>query len=142
MSMSSSGGVPRVTNARLDKVKPKVVFFFAMPASIGRARVNFQARSARLQRKVSYVDLSLFQLIEGFCYAVPRAMTKQERKHRRVNALHDRVAVRPRLAAYLASERRLAFNQDGFFATIIFWMIDHDGRSSGASSRGLVSSTY
>ena len=64
---------------------------------------------------VSYVDLSLFQMIEGLRYAFPRAMTKQERKHRRVIALHDRVAARPRLAAYLASERRLPFNQEGIF---------------------------
>ena len=65
--------------------------------------------------KVSYVDLSLFQMIEGLRYAFPRAMTKQERKHRRVIALHDRVATRPRLAAYLASARRLPFNQQGIF---------------------------
>ena len=66
-------------------------------------------------KAVSYVDLSLFQMIEGLRYAFPRAMTKQERKHRRVIALHDRVAARPRLAAYLASERRLPFNQEGIF---------------------------
>jgi len=63
----------------------------------------------------SYVDLSLFQMIEGLRYAFPRAMTTQERKHRRVIALHDRVAARPRLAAYLTSERRLPFNQEGIF---------------------------
>ncbi|MPZ77833.1 MAG: glutathione S-transferase [Deltaproteobacteria bacterium] len=63
----------------------------------------------------SYVDLSLFQMIEGLRYAFPRAMTKQKRKYRRVIALHDRVAARPRLAAYLASERRLPFNQEGIF---------------------------
>ncbi len=64
---------------------------------------------------ISYVDLSLFQMIEGLRYAFPHAMAKQERKHRRVIALHDRMAVRPRLAAYLASERRVAFNQEGIF---------------------------
>ena len=64
---------------------------------------------------VSYVDLSLFQMIEGLRYAFPGAMTKQERKHRRVIAMHERVAVRPRLAAYLASKRRLPFNQEGIF---------------------------
>jgi glutathione S-transferase len=63
----------------------------------------------------SYVDLSLFQMIEGLRYAFPRAMTQQERKHPRVIALHDRVAARPPLAAYLASERRLPFNQEGIF---------------------------
>jgi glutathione S-transferase len=63
----------------------------------------------------SYVDLSLFQMIEGLRYAFPRAMAKQERKYRRVIALHDRMAARPRMAAYLASERRLPFNQEGIF---------------------------
>jgi glutathione S-transferase len=64
---------------------------------------------------VSYVDLSLFQMIEGLRYAFPRAMAKQEPKYRRVIALHDRMAARPRLAAYLGSERRLPFNQEGIF---------------------------
>jgi glutathione S-transferase len=64
---------------------------------------------------VCYVDLSLFQMIEGLRYAFPSAMTKQERQHRRVIALHDRIAARPRLAAYLASQRRLPFNQEGIF---------------------------
>jgi glutathione S-transferase len=64
---------------------------------------------------VSYVDLSLFQMIEGLRYAFPRAMKKQERKYRRVIALHERLAARPRLAEYLASERRLPFNQEGIF---------------------------
>jgi glutathione S-transferase len=64
---------------------------------------------------VSYVDLSLFQMIEGLRYSLPRAMTKQQRKYRRLIALHDRMAARPRLAAYLASERRLPFNQEGIF---------------------------
>jgi len=65
--------------------------------------------------KVSYVDLSLFQMIEGLRYAFPGAMTKQGRKHSRVIALHDRIATRPRLGAYLGSERRLPFNQEGIF---------------------------
>ena len=54
-------------------------------------------------------------MIEGLRYAFPRTMTKQERKCRRVIALHDLVQERPRLAAYLASERRLPFNQEGIF---------------------------
>ena len=29
--------------------------------------------------------------------------------------LHDRVAIRPNIKAYLASERRIAFNEDGIF---------------------------
>jgi glutathione S-transferase len=72
-------------------------------------------RGVLVGNAVSYVDLSLFQMIEGLRYAFPRAMTKQERKHRRAIALHDRIAARPRLATYLASERRLPFNQEGIF---------------------------
>jgi glutathione S-transferase len=68
-----------------------------------------------LGRKVCYVDLSLFQMIEGLRYAFPRAMAKLEKNHPRAIALHDRVSARPRLAAYLASERRIPFNQDGIF---------------------------
>jgi glutathione S-transferase len=66
-------------------------------------------------RTVSYVDLSIFQMVEGLRYAFPRAMGKQERKHPRLVKLHDRVAARPRLAAYLSSGRRLPFNQQGIF---------------------------
>ena len=33
----------------------------------------------------------------------------------RVAALHDTVAARPRIAAYLASDRRIPFNQQGIF---------------------------
>jgi glutathione S-transferase len=66
-------------------------------------------------KTVSYVDLSIFQMIEGLRYAFPRAMAKRERKHPRLVALRDRVAARPRLAVYLASERRLPFNRQGIF---------------------------
>jgi len=65
--------------------------------------------------KVSYVDLSMFQMIAGLRYAFPRAMARLEPKHRRLVALHDRVSARPRLAAYLSSPRRLPFNQQGIF---------------------------
>ena len=63
----------------------------------------------------SYVDLSLFQIVAGLRYAFPKAMARLERKLPRVVALHDRVAVRPRIAAYLASERRLPFGEEGIF---------------------------
>jgi glutathione S-transferase len=68
-----------------------------------------------LGRKVSYIDLSIFQLIEGLRYAFPKAMKRMERTVPRLVALRDRVAVRPRIKAYLKSERRIAFNEDGIF---------------------------
>ena len=42
-------------------------------------------------------------------------MARLEPQHTRVVSLHDRIAARPRIAAYLASERRIAFNQYGIF---------------------------
>jgi glutathione S-transferase len=66
-------------------------------------------------RKLSYVDLSLFQIVEGLRYAFPNRMQAFERKIPGLIALHDRVAARPHIAAYLASERRIAFNEDGIF---------------------------
>jgi len=68
-----------------------------------------------LGKKVSYVDLSMFQMIAGLRYAFPRAMARLEPKYRGLIALHDRVFTRPRLAAYLASDRRIPFNQEGIF---------------------------
>lgn len=64
---------------------------------------------------LTYVDLSMFQLIAGLRYAFPRAMEEAEAKVPRLPALHDRVAALPRIAAYLASERRIELNQQGIF---------------------------
>jgi glutathione S-transferase len=61
------------------------------------------------------VDLSAFQVVEGLRYAFPNAMARLEAKIGRVVALRDRVAERPRIAAYLQSKRRLPFNQEGIF---------------------------
>jgi glutathione S-transferase len=66
-------------------------------------------------RRLTYADLSLFQLVAGLRYAFPRAMARLQKRHPRVISLHDRVAKRPRIAAYLASERRIAFNEQGIF---------------------------
>jgi len=65
--------------------------------------------------RATYADLSLFQVVAGLRYAFPRAMGREERRHRRVMALAEQVAARPRIAAYLASPRRIPFNEDGIF---------------------------
>ncbi|NKK74735.1 glutathione S-transferase [Rhizobium leguminosarum bv. viciae] len=64
---------------------------------------------------LTYVDLSLFQVIEGLTYAFPKAMAKRKAEYPGLLALHDAVAKRPNIARYLASPRRLAFNQEGIF---------------------------
>ncbi len=68
-----------------------------------------------LGRSVSYMDLSLFQLIEGLRYAFPKAMKAIERGVPRVVAVRDRIAERERIKKYLKSPRRLAFNESGIF---------------------------
>ena len=65
--------------------------------------------------KLSYADLSLFQAVEGLRYAFPKAMERAEGDVPNVIALHDRVAARPGIKAYLASDRRIPFNQHGLF---------------------------
>lgn len=61
----------------------------------------------------SYVDLSLFQVMAGLEYAFPKAMAKQ--KVPLLRDLAKRVSERPNVAAYLASDRRVAFNTSGIF---------------------------
>jgi glutathione S-transferase len=64
---------------------------------------------------LSYVDLSMFQVIAGLRYAFPRAMARLAPRCPRLMALHQRVAARPRIAAYLRSKRRLPFGKQGLF---------------------------
>ena len=65
--------------------------------------------------ELSFADLSLFHVIEGLHYAFPKRMKRFERKVPNVIALIERVAKRPRIAAYLASEQRIPFNEQGIF---------------------------
>jgi len=66
-------------------------------------------------RRLTYVDLSVFQIIEGLRYAFPRHMKRFEKKIPGLVDLHDRVQKRPRIAAYLASDRRIPFSQWGIY---------------------------
>lgn len=65
--------------------------------------------------KLSYADLSLFQLVEGLRYAFPTAAERALARTPAVLDLHHRVAALPRVAAYLSSERRIGFNELGIF---------------------------
>jgi glutathione S-transferase len=75
--------------------------------------VERNERGVLVGRAISYVDLAAFQIIEGLTYAFPRAFAKQ--RVPRLRALHDRVAARPRIAAYLASDRRHPFSEEDIF---------------------------
>ena len=63
----------------------------------------------------TYADLSLFQVVQGLRYAFPRRMHKLMADYPRIETVAEAVEDRPRIASYLASTRRLAFNEDGIF---------------------------
>ena len=65
--------------------------------------------------RLSYADLSLFQLVEGLRYAFPNAAQQALAATPTVVALRNRVAALPKVAAYLRSDRRIAFNETGIF---------------------------
>jgi glutathione S-transferase len=68
-----------------------------------------------LGRKATYVDLSMFQVIEGLRYAFPKAAKVFEQDVPGLVSIRDKVAARPGIKAYLASPRRIAFNEMGIF---------------------------
>jgi glutathione S-transferase len=79
--------------------------------------------------RLSYADLSLFQVVAGLQYAFPAAMKRIARRHPRVLRVHAQVAARPRIARYLASPRRIAFNEEGIFRH--YPELDGAGRDRG-----------
>ncbi len=89
---------------------PKYLGYFERVIERNNSRGGYLIGNA-----ATYPDLSLFQIVAGLRYAFPRATARLERKCPRAVALHDRVAARPRIAAYLASDRRIPFNEQGIF---------------------------
>jgi glutathione S-transferase len=90
---------------------------YQVPKMLGYFERVLQQNGGRYSvgRRLSYVDLSLFQIVEGMRYAFPKRMKRFEKKIPGLIALHDRVAKRPRIRAYLASKRRLPFSQWGIY---------------------------
>jgi glutathione S-transferase len=96
------------SNAFCEARIPKFLGYFEQVLDRGDGR-------HAIGRRHSYVDLSLFQLMSGLDYAFPNAMKSIRRRTAKLRALQERVAERPNVAVYLASERRIAFNEDGIF---------------------------
>jgi glutathione S-transferase len=94
----------------LDNRLPKFFGYFETVLARNTRGDRFAA-GARL----TYVDLSLFQIVAGLRYAFPLAMRRAARRYRKLYGLHARIQERSRIAAYLASPRRVAFNTDGIF---------------------------
>ena len=83
---------------------------------LARNRGNAEREVPRLVGgKLTYADLSLFHVVEGLLYALPKATKRALRKTPLVAKLHAGVPRQRRLAAYLASERRIDFNEQGIF---------------------------
>jgi glutathione S-transferase len=96
-------------NFRKERV-PKYLGYFEKVLARNPAGDRFSVGA-----RFSYVDLSLFELIEGLNYAFPRAFARQARRLPLLMALHRRVKERPLVAAYLGSNRRLPYDQVGIF---------------------------
>jgi len=68
-----------------------------------------------IDRRWTYADCSLFQLVEGLRYMFPERMAALERDYPNLLRVHDLVAELPGIHTYLRSNRRLPFNTDGIF---------------------------
>lgn len=96
--------------AFIERRLPKYLNYFE------RVLASNPAGSGQLVGKaLSYVDLSMFQLMAGLRYAFPHAMSQLESRYPHLVSLHHELSRRPQLARYLASKRRIAFNQKGIF---------------------------
>ncbi len=100
----------RRTKDFLEVRLPKFLSYFERVLELNRARGPWMV-GARL----SYVDLSMAQMIAGLRYAFPSASGKAFRTRPRLRTLHDAVFARPRIARYVASGRRAAFNNEDLF---------------------------
>lgn len=66
-------------------------------------------------KETSYVDLMMFQMLEGLNYAFPHSCQRLKKEIPQLLQLRDAVAERPRIKAYLQSPRRIRFNENGIF---------------------------
>lgn len=99
------------------EAKKRTKHFIAerIPKFLGYFEEVLGKRKFLVGTSLSYADTSIFQTIEGLRYAFPKAMKKYEKKIPRLLRLHERVVTRPGIAKYLASERRIPFNEMGIF---------------------------
>ncbi len=93
-----------------DERLPKFLGYFE-----GQLGKSGQGEIHAVGETLSYVDLSLFHVVEGLRYAFPKAMTAAEPDYPLLVTLNAQVKALPRIKAYLASPRRLAFNEQGIF---------------------------
>ena len=98
----------RYTGNFLDERAPKYLGYFETVLEKSRGPYL-------LGRRLTYIDLSMFQLIEGLRYAFPKAMRGLEQDVPGLVAVRDKVAERPGNKKYMQSPRRIPFNESGIF---------------------------
>ncbi len=98
------------TKAFLDERLPKFFGYFEL-----RLAANPAGPQHVVSAEFSTVDLSLFQLWAGMAYAFPKAFANAADRWPNLAALAASVEKRPNIARYLASDRRIAFNESGIF---------------------------
>jgi len=98
------------TKAFLDHRVPKYFGYFER-----RLASNPAGPTHAVGATLTTVDLSLFQLWAGMAYAFPKAFGDAPGRYPKLAALADAVAKRPNIARYLASDRRIPFNESGIF---------------------------
>ncbi|HXW75111.1 MAG TPA: glutathione S-transferase [Steroidobacteraceae bacterium] len=86
---------------------PKFLTYFERVLALNRAGTPWMVGS-----RLTYADLSMAQVLAGLHYGFPAATRRELRRRPRLRALHDAVFARPRIARYVASGRRLAFNNE------------------------------
>jgi glutathione S-transferase len=89
---------------------PKFLGYFERVLELNRTHTPWM-----IGARLTYADLSMAQVIAGLRYAFPKAGHRALRRRPRLCALHDGVFARPRIARYLASGRREAFNNEDLF---------------------------
>lgn len=100
----------RSSDLRRRRLPKYLNYFERILANNARGRNRCLVGSA-----TTYADLSLFQIVEGLRYAFPRNMRRLEESLPLTIDLHERIAARSGIAAYLASPRRIPFDNDGIF---------------------------
>jgi len=100
----------RRTNAFLAERIPKFLGYFERVIEANPGRGPWMIGS-----KLTYIDLSMAQVIAGLEYAFPKSMRPVMRKHPRLARLHRAVFARPRIKRYVRSGRQVSFNETGIF---------------------------
>jgi glutathione S-transferase len=89
---------------------PKFLDYFEQVITRNRGRGPWMVGS-----RLTYVDLSMAQVIAGLRFAFPKASRRALRSRPKLLRLHETAFDRPRIRRYLDSERRVPFNNDGIF---------------------------